>query len=186
MTSSVARRISSILSSPLRRRTRSTTVALSVRTCVRTDRTVSLAMQGRIDRRGFLGVGTTALICSLGGKSLNLRTHDDVRKADVMAAGLKRPAAARPDAVDALKFGTPQPQPGGQVREYWIQARTVRWDVAPTGRDDWMDMAVKGPRSFTALVYQAYSDGFAGPIGPAAMPGPTLEAEVGDVLRVHF
>jgi len=93
-------------------------------------------MQGRIDRRGFLGVGGSALICTLGGKSIHLRTIGDARKADALAAGLRRPAAAQRDPVDGLKFGTPQPQPGGQVREYWIQARSVRWDVAPTGRDD--------------------------------------------------
>ena len=143
-------------------------------------------MNGRIDRRGFLGVGGTALVCTLGGKAISLRSVDDVRAADAKAAGLKRPAAARADSVDALKFGTPQPQPGGQVREYWIQAKAVKWNVAPTGRDDWMDMAVGGQKTFTALVYQLYSDGFAKPIGPATMPGPTLEAEVGDVLRVHF
>jgi len=143
-------------------------------------------MHGRIDRRGFLGVGGAALVCTLTGKPRSLRTVADVHKADAAAAGLKRPAAARLDAVDRLKFDTPEPQPGGRVHEYWIQARAVRWDVAPTGRDDWMDMPVKGPRSFTALVYQAYSEGFARPVGPATMPGPTLEAEVGDVLRVHF
>ena len=143
-------------------------------------------MQGRLDRRGFLGVGGAALVCTLGGKPLPLKTTSDVREADARAAGLKRPAAARRDAVDDLKFPTPEPQPGGQVREYWIQARSVRWDVAPTGRDDWMDTPVKGARAFTALVYQQYTPGFGKPVGPACMPGPTLEAEVGDVLRVHF
>src|SRR5690349_3004372 len=109
-------------------------------------------MHGRIDRRGFLGVGGSALVCTLAGKSLHLRTVGDVQKADAMAAGLKRPAAARRDPVDELKFGTPEPQPGGQVREYWIQARAVKWDVAPTGHDDWMDMAIKGTKTFTAIV----------------------------------
>src|SRR3954468_13442587 len=101
-------------------------------------------MNGHIDRRGFLGVGGSALICTIGGRKLHLRTVDDIRHADAAAASLKRPAAgaadagsrkrpaaARADAVDALKFGTPEPQPGGTVREYWIQARSVKWDVAP-------------------------------------------------------
>ena len=47
-------------------------------------------------------------------------------------------------------------------------------------------MPIRGPRTFTALCYQAYGEGFASPLGPASMPGPMLEAEVGDVLRVHF
>lgn len=131
-------------------------------------------------------MGGSALICTLGGKTLHLKTVGDVREADARVASMKRPASAKRDPVDSLKFGTPQPQPGGQVREYWIQARSVRWDVAPSGRDDWMGMPISGKRTFTALVYQAYSDGFAQPIGPASMPGPMLEAEVGDVLRVHF
>jgi manganese oxidase len=143
-------------------------------------------MHESISRRGFLGVGGAAFICTLGGKSVKVESPRDVIKADAAAAGLRRPVGARPDAVDALKFGTPEPAPGGQVREYWIQARPVKWDVAPTGRDDWMNHAIKGPRTFTAIVYQAYTPGFGKPAGPATMPGPTLEAEVGDVLRVHF
>src|SRR5947207_2675663 len=118
MTSSVARRISSTRSSPRGRR--ATTVARCVRTYVRTHPTFLSAMHGRIDRRAFLGVGGTALVCTLGGKATSLRSVGDVRQADAKAAGLKRPAAARADRVDALKFGTPEPQPGGQVREYWV------------------------------------------------------------------
>lgn len=45
---------------------------------------------------------------------------------------------------------------------------------------------VRGRRSFRAIVYQRYSEGFAQPIGSAGMPGPTLEAEVGDTIVVHF
>src|SRR5688500_12505946 len=109
-------------------------------------------MDGNISRRGFLGVGGAAFICTLGGKTVKVESPGDVIKADAAAAGLRRPVDARPDAVDALKFGTPEPAPGGQVREYWIQARPVTWDVAPTGRDDWMNHAIKGPRTFTAIV----------------------------------
>ena len=76
-----------------------------------------------------------------------------------------RPA---PSPQDQLSFPTPEPQPGGVRREYWIQARTRRWDVAPTGRDDWHNRAVGGKRSFRALVYQLMQPGFAAPAGPAA------------------
>lgn len=72
------------------------------------------------------------------------------------------------------------------AREYWIQARVVTWDVAPTGRDDWHGHAVPKPRAFKAVVYQEMTPGFAKPAGPAAMPGPTLTAEVGDTIVVHF
>src|SRR3954463_11846232 len=37
-----------------------------------------------------------------------------------------------------------------------------------------------------STTYQAMQPGFAGPAGPRRMPGPTLRAEVGDTLVVHF
>src|SRR5688500_16074644 len=114
-------------------------------------------MDGGFDRRGFLGVGGAALLCTIGGKTVKLRSAGDVRQADARAASLRRPPTARVDSVDSLKFGSPEPQPGGQVREYWIQARAVNWDVAPTGRDDWMGHAIGGPRTFTAIVYQLFT-----------------------------
>jgi FtsP/CotA-like multicopper oxidase with cupredoxin domain len=49
-----------------------------------------------------------------------------------------------------------------------------------------MNQPIRGGRKFRALVYQLHSDGFAAPTGPASMPGPTLEAEVGDTIVVHF
>jgi hypothetical protein len=139
-----------------------------------------------MDRRGFLGVGGAALICTIGGSTVELRTPEDVAEADAAAASVARPRAARKDAVDELRFGTPEPQPGGQVREYWVEARSLRWDVAPTGRDDWMDHPIPKPRAFRAFTYRLWSEGFASPAGPPTIPGPTLEAEVGDVIRVHF
>jgi hypothetical protein len=55
--------------------------------------------------------------------------------------------------------------PGGQRREYWIQARTLRWDIAPSGHDDWHSRKVGGPRTFTTFVYQPMQPGFAGAAG---------------------
>ncbi|UGS34691.1 multicopper oxidase domain-containing protein [Capillimicrobium parvum] len=159
-------------------------------------------MNRGLDRRAFLGVGGAALICTIGGKTVALRNPEDVAAADAYARSIERPAAAaaqkakpKPpatdvhnpkDAVDGLSFGTPQPQPGGQVREYWIEAKSLAWDVAPTGWDQFMDHAIPKPRTFRAFAYRQWSEGFAAPLGPAGIPGPTLEAEVGDVLRVHF
>ena len=136
-------------------------------------------------RRSFFGLSAgAALLCTIGGQEVRLDDPDAARKADALAAQVKRPPGASPQ--DQLSFPTPEPQPGGVRREYWVQARTRRWDVAPTGRDDWHNRAVGGKRSFRALVYQLMQPGFAAPAGPALMPGPTLYAEVGDVLVVHF
>jgi FtsP/CotA-like multicopper oxidase with cupredoxin domain len=140
-----------------------------------------------LDRRGFLGVagGSAALLCGLGGRPLTQRTVAEVAQADAAARALPKPASAR-DPIDSSQFPTPEPQPGGQKREYWIAARSTMWNIAPTGRDEWMNHAIGGKKKFRALVYQLHSQGFASAIGPASMPGPTLEAEVGDTIVVHF
>jgi FtsP/CotA-like multicopper oxidase with cupredoxin domain len=138
-----------------------------------------------LDRRAFLSSSGGAMFCALGGAHL-LGTRKDVLKADAHAASMpKPPKVAHPDPTDQLTFVTPTPQPGGQIREYWVQARALKWDIAPTGRDDWMGMAIPAKRSFRAFAYQAYTPGFAAPLGPATIPGPTLEAEVGDVIVAH-
>lgn len=80
----------------------------------------------------------------------------------------------------------PMPAPGGRVVEYWVQARSGPWNVAPTGRDEWHDKPIAGPHTFRAFTYQLMTPGFASPAGPRAMPGPTLSAEVGDLMVVHF
>lgn len=155
-----------------------------------------------IDRRAFLGVGGAALICTIGGKSIAITSPDDVAKVDEIARNLSTPKAlraraagapAKPKAVrgqvpaiDGLQFGTPEPQPGGQVREYWVEAKSLPWDVAPSGFDEFMSEPIPRPRSFRAFAYRLWSEGFAAPLGEATIPGPLLEAEVGDVLRVHF
>ncbi len=143
-----------------------------------------------MDRRRFvkqsatLGAGT--LFCSL--QPISSASRADVRAADRAAARVQRPKGLSKDPkdrVDALKFGTPEPQPGGVVREYWIQAESTPWNIVPKRHDPWMGMKVQGKTTFTALTYREWTPGFAAPKSKASMPGPLLEAEVGDVLRVH-
>ena len=79
-------------------------------------------------------------------------------------------------------------------REYWISAENVMWDVAPNGRDPLMDMPVPPEqRRFMAVVYRRYTPHFRRPWQNSAvsgdndgMPGPTIRAEVGDTVTVHF
>ena len=143
-------------------------------------------MAGGVDRRAFLSTGSAAMVCTIAGRRTTLRTPEDVQRADRAVAAIKKPAGAAKDPVDALRFGTPQPQPGGQVRRYWIEAATTHWDVAPTGRDEWMNMAIRKPTTFRAFAYREWTEGFAAPKGPPTIPGPTLHATVGDVIRVTF
>lgn len=149
---------------------------------------------GGLDRRGFLALGgSSALFCTLAatgnvGKDPK-ETARAVASADKAASNVRRPRRIALDPRDKDRYPTPQPQPGGQVREYWVQARSTMWDWAPTGRDEWMDAPIpksKRKRQFRAFVYQLWSPGFVKPLGPAAMPGPTLHAEVGDTIVVHL
>jgi FtsP/CotA-like multicopper oxidase with cupredoxin domain len=140
-----------------------------------------------VDRRSFLTGSSTAMFCALGGGGM-LGSRKDVVALDARARTAKAPkAAVRRDPVDAYRFQTPSPQAGGQVREYWVQAKSLKWDIAPTGRDDWMNMPIpsKAKRTFRAFAYQPFAPGFVNPLGPATIPGPTLEAEVGDVIVAH-
>jgi FtsP/CotA-like multicopper oxidase with cupredoxin domain len=137
-----------------------------------------------LDRRNFLQSAVAApLICTIGGKTFEVANPEDVKLADTAAAKTERPTSAK---AATQEFPTPQPAPGGQVREYWIQARSVMWDIAPKKVDEWMKHRITGRTKFRAFVYQLMSPGFATPLGPPAMPGPTLEAQVGDLLVVHF
>jgi len=139
-----------------------------------------------LSRRGFLGAGgSAALLCTLGGKSLDDATPRDIDRVDSYASRMQKPVSAA-QAGEVGPEDAPQPQPGGRKREYWIAARSLKWDVAPTGRDEWMGTRIRGKRTFRALIYQKYTTGFGQPVGAASMPGPLLEGEVGDTIVVHF
>ncbi len=134
-------------------------------------------------RRSFFGVaGSTALLCTIGGREIDVSAPDGLREADGAAAALKRPRAAVAQAIPQI-----QPAPGGVRREYWVQAETVRWAITPKQKDEWHNRPVGGRNSFTAYVYRPMTPGFADYlIGHPTIPGPALQAEVGDVLVVHF
>jgi manganese oxidase len=135
-------------------------------------------------RRSFFQLGAgAALLCTIGGEQVLLDEPGSAAKVDALAARVPRPRGARARAAQAPE---PQPAPGGVRREYWIQARSVGWNIVPTGRDDWHGRRIRGKTSFRAYVYQEMTPGFAAPKGGFGMPGPTLFADVGDVLVVHF
>jgi FtsP/CotA-like multicopper oxidase with cupredoxin domain len=148
-----------------------------------------------LGRRRFLQVGAAgAFLCTIGGERISVAKRGDAAKADAAAAKVPRPAALAAKAkkgkavepTELQTYVTPSPQPGGRAVEHWIEATTVRWTIVPSKRDDWHDIAIGGSTTFTATVYQEMTEGFAAALGPAAIPGPTLHAEVGDTLVVHF
>src|SRR5215218_899982 len=149
----------------------------------------SFPTHASVDRRSFLAA--SSMLCLTSG--VLPKTHKLVAKADAHARSASamqmhhgHMGGAVKDPVDSLKFGTPEPQPGGSVREYWISATSVKWNIAPSGRDGWMKMAVPRATTFRAFAYQLYSPGFARPLAAPSIPGPVLEAEVGDVIVVHL
>ena len=133
-------------------------------------------------RRSFFGIGAgAALLCTIGGEEVSLDGRDAAPRADAAAARVRRPGA-----LAQATFPAPQPAPGGTRREYWIQAHSVIWDIAPTGRDAWHDRRISGKTNFRAFAYQPMTPGFAKPLAEPSIPGPTLYAAVGDLLVVHF
>jgi manganese oxidase len=90
--------------------------------------------------------------------------------------------------------GTGTAAASGRVREYWITAEPFVHCLVPTGRDAMTGAPIdKSKATFMALRYRAYTPGWKRPLPPSAalggnsgMPGPTLRARVGDVIRVHF
>jgi manganese oxidase len=134
-------------------------------------------------RRSFFGLaGGTALLCTIGGEEVEVSGPRSLGKADAAAARVPRPRSA------SLLQDVPQlqPAPGGRRREYWIQANTVRWEITPHKRDEWHNLKLPKRYSYRAYCYQEMTEGFAEPKHVLQIPGPTLFAEVGDVIVVHF
>ena len=141
-----------------------------------------------LSRRGFLGAA--------GQRRAAVRARR-TRRSDGREPARHRPRrrlrgeaekpAERAARTRAGPEDAPEPSPAASSASTGSQARSVKWDIAPTGRDEWMRQARSpGTRTFRALVYQRYTAGFAQPSARPSMPGPTLEAEVGDMLVVHF
>lgn len=134
------------------------------------------------DRRTFFGVGGGAFLCTVAGQ--DAMTGKDEVDLDGWARKVKEPPSVRRQFAEARV--DPAPAPGGQAREVWLQAERASWDIVPTGRDAMMDEKVGGKTRFTAFVYRQYTKGWGKPIGEPSMPGPVLEATVGDTLVVNF
>ena len=157
------------------------------------------------DRRGFFAGAGGALICTLAGQKI----FADSSEVDLTAAvsRVEEPpkvrAAGGPVAIPAVLpasaaaasslppvigglIANPSPGGGGVRREYWIRAEQARQTIVPKKRDEMMNRRIKGKTKFTAYCYRAYDKDFGKPLARGAMPGPVLEANVGDTLVVNF
>jgi FtsP/CotA-like multicopper oxidase with cupredoxin domain len=138
-----------------------------------------------VDRRQFLAAGGGGLLlCTLGGQQIRNDREADVESlAREIEVPPKVRAASASGAGSAPAVFTAS---GGKRREYWIKAEQRRWNIVPKGRDQMLGKKVKGKTKFTAFGYRAYTPGFASPVGKAKIPGPLIEAEVGDTIVVNF
>ena len=115
-------------------------------------------------RRSFFGLaGSAALLSTSGGEEVVVDSPAARGRADTAAARLRRPSAALAQDVPQL-----QPQPGGVRREYWIQAKTHRWSIVPSRRDDWHNRRIPGRTVYLAYTYTEMTPGFAEPCSQAA------------------
>jgi FtsP/CotA-like multicopper oxidase with cupredoxin domain len=94
-------------------------------------------------------------------------------------------------AALAVSFVAPGQVADAAVREYWVAAVPVTWNVVPNERN-----AIEGERFtreqtvFRTVVYRAFTKDFAEQLpngsGDQGIQGPLLRARVGDTLLVHF
>ncbi len=133
-------------------------------------------------RRSFFGLaGGAALLCTIGGEEVAVDSPKALGRADAVAARVTRPKFAAAEDVPQI-----QPQPGGIRREYWLQAETRNWEITPLRKDEWHNRKLTSRNSYRAFMYREMTAGFAEYKHAVNIPGPTLVAEVGDVIVVHF
>ncbi|MCJ1300983.1 hypothetical protein MMC08_003782 [Hypocenomyce scalaris] len=111
----------------------------------------------------------------------------------------------------SVNSALPSPVPAdftfsGNVRQYYIAAEEIDWNFIPTGWDNWLGVPINdSPRAYSAgyttaagslgltwkkAVYRQYTD--ASFTTPSSRPsfqgilGPTLRAEVGDMIEILF
>jgi FtsP/CotA-like multicopper oxidase with cupredoxin domain len=84
---------------------------------------------------------------------------------------------------------------GPRTLDYWVAAVPVSWNITPNGRDAIMDETVPPSKSvIQTVVYRRYSTDWKQPEANAPessadgllIPGPLIQARVGDTIRVHF
>ena len=139
-----------------------------------------------IGRRAFVAEAAGGLLlCTLAGKKFSL---DEEVPVEALNEGLDVPpkvAAARANG-GVVPGGQTVLAKAASTNEYWIKAEQMKWDIVPKGRDQMMGVDIKVKTTFKAWGYRAYSADFEQPLGPATVPGPLLEANVGETITVHF
>ena len=102
---------------------------------------------------------------------------------------MRRAAAAILIVIGAALGAAPAAQ--AVVRDYWVAAVDVDWNMVPNGRDAIGGMTFDAAQTvFPTVVYRRFTKGWKRPLRNSPdqdlIPGPLLRARVGDRLRVHF
>ena len=136
------------------------------------------------DRREFLAAGGGMFLCTLAGQRVLADRGANVER---LASEVKVPPKVREaELAGETTSTTTLAASSSSTREYWIRAEPVKgWNIVPTGRDAMMDQPVRGTK-FTAYAYRRYQPGFTAPMGPASIPGPLIQARVGETVVVNF
>jgi FtsP/CotA-like multicopper oxidase with cupredoxin domain len=105
--------------------------------------------------------------------------------------GVTRGLRAATLAALALSFFVPGQAADAAVREYWVAAVPVSWNVVPNERNAIeADRFTAAQTVFRTVVYRAFTKDFAKQLPNAAgnqgIQGPLLKARVGDTMLVHF
>jgi FtsP/CotA-like multicopper oxidase with cupredoxin domain len=142
---------------------------------------------GSPDRRQFLAAGGAAFFCTLAGHKVFFDQPADLPKLASSVPVPPRVAAADgPGATQFTSAGAAEAAKNAQ-RQYWIRAeKKEKWRIVPTHRDEMMDQRVNGRKSFDAYTYRAYTRDFGSPLDRGKMPGPLIEANVGETVAIHF
>jgi FtsP/CotA-like multicopper oxidase with cupredoxin domain len=124
-----------------------------------------------------------ALICTIGNKQFRIDQGTDYSAlANEVPVPPKVAAAKNDPQISKASISGPR-------KEYWIQAEPVTWNIMPKRRDQMFGQSVAkkvGRTKGEAYAYRLYEPNFTAPLGPATIPGPLLDANVGDTLVVHF
>jgi manganese oxidase len=137
-------------------------------------------------RREFFAGAGGLFLCTLAGQRVFADRGADVEKLAADVPVPPRVQAAEAGAGAAAGQAVLAADRAAARREYWIRAEPKRWNIVPTGKDQMMDEKVKGKTKFDAYVYRAYSPNFEAPLGPGTIPGPLIEADIGDTVVVNF
>jgi manganese oxidase len=98
-------------------------------------------------------------------------------------------------AVGAALWLASAAQAHASLRRFWVAAEPVTWNVVPNGRDAIMDQTFSPSETlFPTVLYQRYTRGWKRRVSNAvpwsqprtSIPGPLLQARVGDRIVVHF